>query len=53
MAGQVPAIGSVCGYLEEAALWNKRRGACEPTSSLVQEPPGLPEALLPEPGLPE
>ncbi len=51
MAGQVPAIGSACGYLEEATLWNKRGGASESTSSLVQEPPGLQEVLLPEPAL--
>ena len=53
MAGQVPAIGSACGYLEDAALWNKRGGASESTFYLVQEPPGRPEVLLPEPALPE
>jgi hypothetical protein len=42
----VPAIGSGCGYLEEAALSDKRCGASEATSFLGQE--RRPELLLPE-----
>ena len=45
MAGQVPAIGAACGYLEEVALCDKRRGASESTSSLVQELPGMREPV--------